>query len=100
MNERPTPETDSATYQSSRYDYADLSRIMERERDEAREIAKKYEGLYFATLAQRDELLTALERAHRKMQAYVGVCAGDKELTDTVLPMTRAAIAAAKGGKQ
>lgn len=43
------------------------------------------------------DLLEALERASRKLSAYVGVCAGDKELTDTVLPMARAAIAKAKG---
>jgi outer membrane protein TolC len=35
----------------------------------------------------------ALERAERKLSAYVGVCKGDTELTKTVLPMTRAALA-------
>lgn len=39
----------------------------------------------------------ALERAERKLAAYVGVCKGDKELTDTVLPMVRAALAALDG---
>ncbi len=34
----------------------------------------------------------ALARAERKLTAYVGVCKGDKELTDTVLPMARAAL--------
>lgn len=47
---------------------------------------------------QRDELLAALEKAERKLSAYVGVCTGDKELTDAVLPMARAAIAKVKGG--
>lgn len=43
--------------------------------------------------AERDELMAALVRAERKLSAYVGVCKGDKELTDAVLPMARAAIA-------
>lgn len=47
--------------------------------------------------AHRD-LLAACERAERKLSAYVGVCKGDKELTDTVLPMCEAAILKAKGG--
>jgi hypothetical protein len=38
-------------------------------------------------------LKQALERAERKLSAYVGVCTGDKELTDAVLPMVRQAIA-------
>ncbi len=45
---------------------------------------------------QRDELLAALTRAERKLTAYVGVCSGDKELTDAVLPMARSAIAKVK----
>jgi hypothetical protein len=56
-----------------------------------REIAAKAD-------AECDGLLTALERAERKLSAYVGVCTGDKELTDAVLPMTRVAIAKVKGG--
>lgn len=36
----------------------------------------------------------ALRRAETKLSAYVGVCKGDKELTDTVLPMVREALAA------
>lgn len=40
-------------------------------------------------------LREALTRAERKLTAYVGVCSGDKELTDTVLPMTRTALAQA-----
>ncbi len=47
---------------------------------------------------ERDELLVALERAERKLSAYVGVCTGDKELTEAVLPLARAAIAKVKGG--
>lgn len=34
----------------------------------------------------------ALEKAERKLSAYVGVCPGDKELTSTLLPMCRAAL--------
>ena len=30
--------------------------------------------------------------AERKLAAYVGICEGDKELTDTVLPLVRQAI--------
>jgi hypothetical protein len=42
-----------------------------------------------AALLAKDE---ALQRAERKLTAYVGVCKGDKELTDAVLPMVRAAL--------
>lgn len=35
-----------------------------------------------------------LLRAERKLAAYIGVCAGDTELTNSILPMVRAAIAA------
>ena len=45
---------------------------------------------------QRDELLAALVRVERKLSAYVGVCTGDKELTNTIIPMARAALAKAK----
>jgi hypothetical protein len=37
-------------------------------------------------------MLEALRRAEQKLAAYVGVCADDKELTQAVLPMVRAAI--------
>ena len=37
----------------------------------------------------REEILESLSRAERKLSAYVGVCKGDKELTETVLPMVR-----------
>jgi len=33
-----------------------------------------------------DELVDALEEAGRKLLAYVGVCKGDKELTEANLP--------------
>jgi hypothetical protein len=45
------------------------------------------------------ELREALVRAERKLSAYVGVCKGDKELTDTVLPMARAALAPRKANQ-
>jgi len=51
-----------------------------------------------AALAPMKALRVALERAERKLSAYVGVCKGDKELTGTVLPMARAALAASKDG--
>lgn len=50
-----------------------------------------------ASEAREKALREALERAERKLSAYVGVCKGDKELTDTVLPMARAALAAHTG---
>jgi hypothetical protein len=49
-----------------------------------------------ASLKEIDRLREALIRAERKLSAYVGVCKGDKELTDTVLPMARAALAPRK----
>jgi hypothetical protein len=53
----------------------------------------------FAALSQpQGELREALVRAERKLAAYVGVCKGDKELTDTVLPMVRAALAGRTAG--
>lgn len=48
-------------------------------------------------MAASPELLKALIRAEHKLSAYVGVCSGDKELTETILPMSRAAIAKAEG---
>lgn len=39
------------------------------------------------------ELVEALRRAEMKLTAYVGVCSGDKELTEAVLPMVRKALA-------
>lgn len=62
------------------------------------ELLEEHPAPFSELRAQRDELLTALERAERKLSAYVGVCTGDKELTDAVLPMARAAIAKVKGG--
>lgn len=46
-----------------------------------------------AIAKQRDDLLAALVRALHKLTAYIGVFNGDKELTEAVLPMVRAAIA-------
>lgn len=43
-----------------------------------------------------DACVVALTRAERKLRAYVGVCKGDKELTDTILPMAQAALANAE----
>lgn len=57
------------------------------------ERAKMYGELFESA----PEMLEALVRAERKLSAYVGVCFGDKELTDTVLPMVRAAIYKAQG---
>lgn len=42
--------------------------------------------------AERDRLREALTRAERKLAAYVGACTGDKELTEAVLPLARAAL--------
>jgi hypothetical protein len=59
------------------------------------------QAVYTAMLAASDAALTeavvkmreALDRAERKLTAYVGVCKGDTELVNTVLPMCRAALA-------
>lgn len=40
-------------------------------------------------VADYDALREAAVRAERKLSAYVGVCSGDKELTNAVLPMLR-----------
>lgn len=51
-----------------------------------------------ALLREEKALLAeVLQRAERKLSAYVGVCSGDKELTDAVLPMCRAALAKVGG---
>jgi hypothetical protein len=52
-----------------------------------------------ASLAENTRLREALIRAERKLRAYVGVCKGDKELTDTVLPMAKAALAPRKANQ-
>lgn len=66
---------------------ADACRDMRRP-DEAAlyEAARKEIRRYRSELAALRE---AAERAERKLSAYVGVCSGDKELTDAVLPMLR-----------
>lgn len=46
-------------------------------------------------MAASKELLEAAQRAATKLDAYVGICKGDKELTGTIIPMLRAAIAKA-----
>ena len=43
-----------------------------------------------------DKLVEALERSERKLTAYIEVCRGDKELTQTVLPMAREALRVVK----
>lgn len=48
-------------------------------------------------IASAPDMLAALVMAERKLSAYVGVCGGDKELTDEVLPLCRAAVAKAQG---
>lgn len=47
---------------------------------------------------ERNVLLAALKRAERKLTAYIGVCGGDKELTEAILPMVRTSISKVKGG--
>lgn len=51
---------------------------------------------YDTALARNAELRAALERAERKLSAYVGFCDGDKELTGTVLPMARKALSSTR----
>lgn len=57
----------------------------------------EYAANITAAEAKVSALREALTRAERKLSAYVGVCNGDKELTDTVLPMARRALADSKG---
>lgn len=45
-------------------------------------------------LAAVEELIQKAKRAERKLRAYVGVCEGDKELTDTIIPELQAALTA------
>jgi hypothetical protein len=48
-------------------------------------------------IAESPAMLEALERAEQKLTAYVGICSGDKELTDAVLPLVRRVLARATG---
>ena len=43
------------------------------------------------------EARALLERTERKLTAYIGVCSGDKELTETLVPRTRELLAKWKG---
>lgn len=47
--------------------------------------------------AAAPDLLEACFKAERKLLAYLGVCAGDKQLSDDVLPAIRGAIQKARG---
>lgn len=66
---------------------------LQRERDELLEARRACGERLIEVEQQRDELRAALIRAERKLSAYIGVCTGDKELTGTVLPMARDALA-------
>ena len=59
---------------------ADMVDSLEKENDQLRE--------------QVTLLRYAATRAHIKLSAYVGVCTGDKELTNTIIPMLKEALAA------
>lgn len=50
-----------------------------------------------ASEADRLRLRDAMVRAERKLSAYVGVCKGDKELTEAVLPMCQEALSTPPG---
>jgi hypothetical protein len=114
----PTPETDAAAVSRQSGALYDKCCQMEHERDEARRerdaarqdrddwkascasyhaSGKDLLNERLALIRQRDELLEVLDRARQKLRAYVGVCSGDKELTQAVLPMADAAIAAVRG---
>ena len=60
--------------------------------EEMRGASRYWEARWRDEAARVKALEEALTRAERKLSAYVGVCKGDKELTDTVLPMVRAAL--------
>lgn len=58
-----------------------------------------YGGEYLLSTPARehaDELVEALEVAGRKLLAYVGVCKGDKELTEAILPAIHSVLAKIK----
>lgn len=44
-----------------------------------------------------DELVEALEDAGRKLLSYVGVCKGDKELTQAILPKIHSTLSKIQG---
>ena len=50
-----------------------------------------------ALKADNAELLEALKLSKRKLSAYIGVCDGDKELTEAIIPLANKAIAKAEG---
>jgi hypothetical protein len=60
-------------------------------------IADRFEKCVLPPASETERKLArateALRRAGHKLGAYVGVCPGDKELTGTVLPMVRSALA-------
>ena len=52
-----------------------------------------------AQRADDAETIQALERAIRKLRAYIGVCSGDKELTQSIIPGLEAALSRLSAGK-
>jgi chromosome segregation ATPase len=75
---------------------AALEKVSELFDDKVRDLANTMHEL--ATLRETlVGLREPLERAEQKLKAYVGVCTGDKELTEAVLPMVGRAITIIKG---
>jgi hypothetical protein len=72
---------------------ADLEAQLKDAYELAYDVARHDMEVQFAKAeAENERLRQALRRAERKLTAYVGVCNGDKELTDAVLPMVRAVL--------
>lgn len=44
-------------------------------------------------------LVEALENSNRKLKSYVGMCEGDKELNESIIPENHKALATVKEGK-
>lgn len=106
-NLRPTPETDAECFvNEGDVVTVDFARRLERERDEAREIAKKYEDRYFTMSelrnnasivalqykAQRDRLVEALEKVE-----FFGATGCLQDSLDEAKRIARAALAEFKG---
>lgn len=70
----------------------------ERVKDQAADFAKQFVSQFNRDALPQQSLVEAASRALVKLQAYVGVCAGDKELTQAIIPMLTAALREYKNG--
>ena len=84
-NDHASPNRIEKSYIRSFFDFIEAHGYLDAQRPPTPDIAEKLAG--------------ALVRAERKLRAYVGVCTGDKELNNTVLPMCKEALAAYQASK-